>query len=191
MKTIYLFILFIIVVVLQILVPTKMILDQEDVLATGKLYKFKTTPVDPNDPFRGKYITLNYDINKSKTIDSTWKRGDKILVYFDADSLGFAKLYSISRKELDSDVDYVEAKVTWGNRRANEVSFNLPFNRFYMEESKAKPAEEAYNRTARQRNVIDKSTYALVAVKNGKPVLKDVLINEIPIVDYIKNLDQQ
>ena len=56
MKTLYIFILFIIVVCAQLFVPSQMIFQQEDVLKTGTAFKFKTQPVDPSDPFKGKYI---------------------------------------------------------------------------------------------------------------------------------------
>ena len=56
-------VLFVLVALAQLYVPAKMIWDQEDVLKNGSEYKFKTDPVDPNDPFRGKYITLSFDNN--------------------------------------------------------------------------------------------------------------------------------
>ena len=191
MKTIHIFILFLVVVIIQLFVPAKMILGREDVLTTGTLYKFKTRPIDPNDPFRGKYITLRYELNKAKSTDSTWKRGDRIFVYLKEDSLGYAKLHSVSKAKIENNKDYFETKVKWRSKTSNEVSFNLPFDRFYMEEFKAKPAEDAYNISSRERNIIEKPTYALVAIKDGKSVLKNVFINEVPIADYIKKEDNQ
>ncbi|MGB6269556.1 MAG: GDYXXLXY domain-containing protein [Olleya sp.] len=185
MKTIHLFIIFIIVACIQLFVPSQMIINKEDTLSNGKAYKFKTRPVDPTDPFRGKYITLRFDINSSQTNDSTWVRDDKVYVYLDTDNLGFAKVKSVSKEQLNTHSDYVIAEVRWYNQRTDELNFNLPFNRFYMEESKAKPAEEAYREA--QRDTLPNNTYALVYVKEGDAVLKDVLINEIPIGNYIEN----
>ena len=74
MKTKYIFILFVIVALIQLFVPAQVILQQESVLETGNVYRFKTQPVDPNDPFRGKYITLNYAISSVKTQDTLWKK---------------------------------------------------------------------------------------------------------------------
>ena len=51
---------FIAVALIQLLVPAKMIWDQEEVMRDGKVFRFKTEPIDPNDPFRGKYITLSF-----------------------------------------------------------------------------------------------------------------------------------
>ena len=190
MKTIHVFLIFVIVVLVQLFVPAKMIFDREDVLRTGTLYKFKTQPVDPNDPFRGKYITLNYEMDAAESKDMTWQRGEKILVYIERDSLGYAKVYDVSKDRLDIDNDYIEAKVIWSNGGLDTVNFELPFDRFYMEESKAKPAEDIY-REYNSRFNANNATYALVAVKNGRAVLKDVYINDNPIIYYIKNDNNQ
>ena len=53
-----------------------------------------------------------------------------------------------------------------------------------MEESKAKPAEDAYRKA--QRDTIPNNTYALVYIKEGKAVLENVIINEVPIADYVE-----
>ena len=74
MKRKYIFILFIILAVAQIAVPAQMIFGREAILKAGTAYKFSTEPVDPSDPFKGKYITLNYDVNNIKTLDSIWLR---------------------------------------------------------------------------------------------------------------------
>jgi uncharacterized membrane-anchored protein len=170
---------------LQLFFPAKMILDREDVLKTGTVYKFKTKPIDPSDPFRGKYVTLNYELDKAKILDSTLQKGDKILVYIDVDSLGFAQLHSVSKTQKKSDKDFVEAKVQWYNIKTKRLTFDLEFNRYYMEEFKAKPAEDIYRAYNRRRDTLN-TTYALVAVKDGEAVLKDVFINDKPILYYIE-----
>ena len=59
-----------------------------------------------------------------------------------------------------------------------------------MEESKAKPAEDIYRKYNRRLDTINK-TYAVVAVKDGKAVLKDVFINDKSIHYYIENHTNQ
>ena len=71
MKTIHIFLIFLAVVLVQLVVPAKMIFDKEVILKTGTIYKFKTQPIDPSDPFRGKYVTLNYELNTAESMDST------------------------------------------------------------------------------------------------------------------------
>lgn len=185
MKTVYLFILFLIVCAAQIFVPSQMILNREDVLNTGTLYKFKTEPIDPADPFRGKYVALNFEADSYKTDDTNWKRDEVIYVYLDVDSLGFAKVYKVSKEILpDLEKDYIEAKVDWYAGYSKELNIEFPFNRFYMEETKAYAAEVSVRET--QQNSTLENVYGLVYVKEGESVIQDVMINETSIKDYVE-----
>lgn len=184
MKTIHLFIIFIIVVLIQLLIPIQMIFNQESILADGTAYRFRTQPIDPTDPFKGKYITLNYEISSMTTTDSLWITNEEIYVYLKEDSLGFAEIEKISKQQLENDRDYVIAEVGWYNAYSHQLNIDLPFDRFYMEESKAKPAEVAF--TKAQRDSLPNNTYALVYVKDGEAVLDNVFINDVPIAKYVE-----
>jgi len=174
---------FMVMVLAQLFVPAKMIWDREDIIKTGKLYKFKTRPVDPNDPFRGKYITLNYDANTYEVTDfSEWQRNEEVYVEFDTDKYGFAKIKSVY-KEKPTDIDvYLKTKVNYISTY-NKLTFDYPFDRYYMEESKAYEAEKTYAEVQRDTT---KTTYALVHIKKGGAVLTDVLINEVSIREIVK-----
>lgn len=187
MKTTHIFILFIIVVIAQLFVPSQMIFNRESIIETGKVYKFKTQPVDPSDPFRGKYINLNYDMRSFITTDTLWERQDKVYIYLDTDSLGFAKVNNVSRMPLNLTKDYIVGEVWWYNKREQKLNFNLPFDRYYMEETKAYDAEVAVRNN--QRDSIKNNTYALVFIKNGEAVLNDVIIDDISIKDYVEKED--
>jgi hypothetical protein len=183
MKAIYIFLLFIVVVLAQIFVPAKMIYDQENVIAKGTAYKFKTQPVDPSDPFKGKYIRLNYDVNSAPSNDTTWMPSAPIYITLTTDEAGFAIVKAIS-KEVPEDLDYLELKVNWYNAYEKRVEFSLPFDEFYMNENKAYDAEVAHINA--QRDSVPNNTYALVYVLNGIAVLDNVFINEVPIGDYVE-----
>lgn len=188
MKKIYVIIVFCVVALIQFFVPAQMILGQEDILNNGKPYKFITQPIDPNDPFRGKYITLRYEINSVQTLDTTWQRGADVFVYI-KDSLGYAKLDTISKYKLERKTDYVIAKADYlyrkskWNNNPTHLNFDLPFNRFYMNENKSKPAEDAVR--IRRNDTVIKNVYGLVYIKDGSSVLKDVFINDMSIQDYV------
>ncbi len=190
MKTLHIFIIFVIVAIAQLFIPTKMILDQEDILDTGTVYKFRTQPVDPSDPFRGKYIDLRYEMSSARTNDNSWKRDDKAFLYLEVDSLGFAKTDTISKQKLKNKKDFIMVKINrfddklWIKNSGFMVHFNLPFYRFYMEESKAKPAEDAYRKA--QRDSLLNNIYGLVYIKDGEAVLKDVIINDVSIAKYVE-----
>lgn len=177
--------IFALVALVQLYVPAKMIWNQENILESGTEYKFKTAPVDPNDPFRGKYITLTFQESSYKVQDEMdWKHGEEIYVYLKSDKNGFAKISSISKEELNEKENFVKASIQFVTRNGdNELSIDFPFDRYYMEESKAFDAELTY-----QKSQLDttKTTYALIRIKNGDAVLKDVLIDGVPIKEIVK-----
>lgn len=183
MKTIHIFLIFLVLALIQLVVPARMIFHKEAIIENGTAYKFKTQPIDPSDPFRGKYITLRYEMNRIKTNDSSWKRKDEGFLYFAEDANGFVQPKRISRKKLETTEDYVVAKVSWYNKNKGEVGFTLPFNRFYMDENKAYDAEVAHRKA--QRDSIPDNTYARIYIHDGEAVLSDVYINDIPIKDYV------
>ncbi|WP_156113345.1 GDYXXLXY domain-containing protein [Wocania ichthyoenteri] len=184
MKTIHIFILFVVVAAAQLFVPAQMIFNRESIINTGTAYKFKTQPVDPSDPYRGKYINLNYEISSFVTNDSLWERQDKVYVYLDTDSLGFAKVNQVSKSPLNLNKDFIVGEVWWYNKNEQKLNFNLPFNRYYMEETKAYDAEVAVRNN--RRDSTTNTTYALVYIKDGEAVLNDVVINDISIKDYVE-----
>ncbi len=176
---------FILVALAQLYVPAKMILDKEDVLDTGTEYRFKTAPIDPNDPFRGKYITLSYDENTVEIPNKQdWIRGETIYVFFMTDNDGFAKIKSILKEKPTNNQDFLKAKVGYvSGNGTNKLTIDYPFDRYYMEESKAYDAELTYRQSQLDTNQI---TYALVNIKNGDAVLKDVLIDGTSIREIVK-----
>ncbi len=178
-----LILLFIVVAIIQVAIPMQLILKQENILKTGTPYKFKTKPIDPTDPFRGKFITLSYAIDRAQSEDSTWVKNQNIYVYLQKDSLNFAQVKKVSKQPNAYPEDYVKATIKYYNKKRKVVYFNLPFNRFYMEEFKAKPAEEIYTEST-QETLND--VYTLVYVKEGEAVIDNVFINAIPIADYVE-----
>ena len=175
--------MFVVVVLAQLFVPAQMIFDQENTIAKGTAYKFRTQPVDPSDPFKGKYIYLNYDLSFAATKDTTWESNAPIYITFQTDSLGFAMVKDIY-KDDPKDGDYLKTKVAWYDHYEKNVGFSFPFNEFYMNETKAYDAELAHAQA--QRDSLPNNTYALVYLLKGKAVLDNVFINDIPISDYVE-----
>lgn len=183
MKTIHILILFILLALVQIAIPAQMILNRESILKTGEAYKFKTVPIDPADPLKGKYIRLDYENEFVNTENENWQRGQEIFVVLAIDSLGFA-IPTQAFVDPPSAGDFVRAKVRYNTTYDKKLYFDYPFDEFYMNENKAYAAEVAYRDA--QRDTIPNNAYALVFIKNGDAVLENVFINDIPIVEYIE-----
>jgi len=186
----WLSILFAVMVLAQLAVPFKMIFDREKVLSEGKTFKFKTAPIDPSDPFRGKYVTLNFAENNFEVSDGTkWHNGQSVYVLLATDADGFAKIIDVVRELPAEGEDCVKAKLNYvatkkdSTKTIQELNLEYPFERFYMEESKAPLAESMYWEVSRDTT---KVTYASVNIQNGQAVLKDVFIGDVSIRELVK-----
>ena len=166
--------------------PVQMIMEKEKTLTSGKEFRFKTAPIDPSDPFRGKYVALSFEQTSGNVPNADgWNYGDPVYVTIAKDSLGFATVAALSLEPPMDTEDYIRATINYVvTDTMSWVSFTYPFDRFYMEESKATNAELAYNEAAADTGQL---TYALVMVKSGDAIVKDVLINGVPIVEAARN----
>ena len=171
----------ILMALIQLFVPAQMIYNLEDVLDNGKEYKFKTAPIDPNDPFRGKFIWLNFTNN---TIDLSYAYdygpNESVFVTLKEDEDGFAIIDTISKRRPDHHSNYLKSSISYVND--NTVTVEFPFDRFYMDENKAEDAEKEYRYAQASERV---EAYALVMVRNGDAVIRDVLIGGRSIVDLV------
>lgn len=175
---------FVFVAAAQIYIPASMVLEYGEIIETGKIYKFKTAPVDPNDPLRGKYVTLGFEQNLLQINGETdFVGGQDIFVMLNEDQDGFAEIRDIVDEVPENNEDFVKAKIRAisFNNDSTSIFIDYPFGRFYMEENKAPMAEETFNKAQRDSAKI---TYAIVKIKDGKAALQDVVING----NSIKNL---
>ena len=87
---------FIIMVLAQWAAPLSLVWKSEQVFSKGKVFRFQTEPVDPEDPLRGRYVSLNFkaDQYKQKKNDSVHYHDDMYAVIA-ADSKGYAYIKSL------------------------------------------------------------------------------------------------
>lgn len=176
---------FILVALVQLAIPGKMIWNREKILEIGKEFHFQTAPIDPTDPFRGKYIILTY-LENSFTVEDQrdWYEGEDIYLILKNNIKGLATIESVTKEKPDEKTDYLKVKLDFiSGNIVKELHFTYPFDRFYMEESKAYAAEHLY---FEYQNDTTKTTYAVVRIKNGNAVLEDVMIDGVPIGKLVK-----
>lgn len=184
----------IILVIVQWAIPGSMIREREIILRKGKTFRFLTEPVDPEDPIRGRYITLGFQQNKFpvKRGDKYMENGKEVYALLDNDTGGFARVTGLSSEKPGSEKDFVKVKVSGFYNPSGDMAethFDYPFEKFYLDEFKASGAETAYrnaNRTIRdtmqnaQKDTTQK-TFAVVNILDGEAVIRDVIINGKPI----------
>lgn len=178
---------FVTIVVVQLAIPAKMVYDHEEILISGKPYKFKMAPVDPIDPFRGKYLTLNFTNNNIDVENAKdWRYSEEMYALLAIGNDGYTKVINVSKAKPANNMLFVKAAIGFNrfnflNRKdSNELFIDYPFNKYYIEESKAKEAEQAYRAAVRDTNKVN---YAIVCIHEGEAVLKDLIINGTSIND--------
>lgn len=200
MKKIAYMVLFVLVIA-QLVVMFFMISSKEDTLDNGVSFNFRTRPIDPADPFQGRYIRLAIeeryvpvmaeDVGKLDRVGKYGRRNrskdiKKAYITIANDTNGFAYFLNVSFEKPATNC-YLETKNWWycgsitsGVRQAEHmISVDPPFNRFYMDEVKAPKAE-----TAARRNTTN--CWVAVKVLDGKVVIDDVFIKGQPIADFVK-----
>ena len=183
MKTLLSFSAFLLLITAQFLVPASMIWGQEKTLKSGVLYKFRCAPIDPADPFRGRYVALSVEENSV----SNWKGGhvshnQRVCAVLATGEDGFAKIQRISLKP-PKEGDYIQVRIRGYSSRDGTIYLRLPIARFYMNEYQAPKAERAYQRLS---NDEEDNVYVAVRVRKGSAVIEDLFIGDSSIRNYLQ-----
>lgn len=180
MKTKSLLFLFAVAVILQLAVPAAMIAKRERVLREGRVFKFRTAPVDPYDAFRGRYVALSLEqSNIAVPLGSDYARGQRVFAVLEEDADGFATITALRRERPDAE-PYLATRIQYVHN--TNALLDLHFDRFYMGENEAPAAEKAYRKHSTRTN---RSAYIQVRIEKGFGVIEDLYIENTPIREYL------
>ena len=170
----------------QLAVPGYMIFEQYQILSKGTVYKFKTQPIDPYDPFRGRYVTLAYNVDANPIpTKEVFQRGDWAYALLSEDEDGYATFTQLVSEEPEAGQEYIEVEVSWGGTNRGHY-IDLPFDRYYASEETAPNIERAVWRRDQVEDV-----YAEISVLNGKATLKELYVEDLPIREYLEQKASQ
>ncbi len=165
----------------QIGVVLFQIMNYEKILKEGESFYFKVLPLDPYDPFRGRYVTLRFSNATQAPIAQGQSKENQ--------SLGYAILEHQEKFDSVKEITFVKPQMgnflevnIHENRQKNAFSvvyFSLPFDRFYMREDVAPKAEKVL----RLRSGVE--VKAKLKVLNGKGVIEELLVGEIPLSEFV------
>jgi len=159
-----------------------MIAKREHALAHGRIFKFRTAPVDPYDAFRGRFVALGFDQNSVVAPPGhDFARGQTVHVVLAEDADGFATLAGLRRDRPGAE-PYLTTPIQYVG--GNMVQLRLPFDRFYMDESEAPEAEWAYRQNSVRSN---RTAYVQVRIEKGFGVIEDLYVDGTPIRDYLES----
>jgi len=175
-----------ILILAQLAVPISMIQKRELTLKKGKVFRFKTEPVDPYDAFRGRYVAVNAFGARNVPVKDgrTYRRGQRVYVLLSTNDAGFASFAGVSVEPPEHE-DYISMKVWYHHRnQTNTLAVTVPFDRYYMNEKLAPEAERVYREHSRRGKKQD--AHMTVRVRRGFAVLEELYVADVPIVDFVK-----
>lgn len=180
--------LFATVCVAQIAVPASMIVQHERTRASGTPWRFQTAPVDPDDPFRGRYVRLDFAVSR-QPLFLVEREGrhvgleDRLYAELIPDHRGFAALGKLhqQRPETGEYLDVFVRDIDY-DREGGAPSYRvrLPFDRFYLPEARAPEVERAYAEASRHAQ---ERTYAEVRIRDGHAALVSLVLDGKPVTD--------
>jgi len=173
--------LFLCLALVQLAVPASMIARRELTLQYGRQYRFQTAPVDPSDPFRGRYVALHLQANTAPTLPGIpLAPGQRVYAILTEDAAGFAAIASLSLVPPGGDT-YFQTSVDYVS--GDRVQVALPFDRYYTDEHLAPAAERAYWQHSRRAT---HEVYITVRVSKGLAVLEELDVAGKPVREFVQ-----
>ena len=163
----------------QLSVPAMLVWERVQTLTHGRVWKFRTAPIDPEDAVRGRYVMLRFGA-EDFTHPEKFESPDSVYAVLKETPDGFAEIDHTSTTEIRGDnVIKVEPGGNWDGRQ----HIVIPFNRLWITEKSAPEAERAYRENSRRGQ---QNAFATVRVLNGDAALEQLYIDNQPLADYLR-----
>ncbi len=179
--------------------PVRKIISFEFPAVPPKLYLFETEIRDPYDPMRGRYVQLNFKQNQVRLPNKNmqlmeWRSDNKCFAVLEKNPDGTARIADLvpDVKQVPAGKDFLRVKYNyfqWDYDKTNREqqktglhTIQLPFDRFYLNESLAPEAEHVVRENTRKGQ-------AHVRVKvydNGNFAVDDLIVNGQPILERLR-----
>ena len=169
-------IVFIFVALAQLAVPASLIWKREQTLRHGTVWKVRTAPVDPVDAFRGRYVSLQFEVEGQEiTPPPNLESGQNVFVTLRANAEGFAEIDQVLPARPAGD-DFIEAQLSG-------KTVSLPFDKYWVTERDAPAAEAAY----RAQNSREKrNAFVTVRVFRGDAAMEQLFLDNQPLGEYLR-----
>jgi uncharacterized membrane-anchored protein len=173
-------VIFAVVALAQLGVPAAMVWQREQTLKLGRVWKFRTAPVDPVDAIRGRYISLRFAAEEFAAAAKFESGNKSVYAVLKQNTDGFAEVDHLTTEAAETD-DVVPVESAWWYGGKEQVRF--PFNKFWVAEANAAAAERAYVENSRRDN---QNAYVTVRVRGGDAALDQLYIDNQPLSDYLR-----
>jgi uncharacterized membrane-anchored protein len=164
----------------QLSVPAVMAWQRVQTLTQGRVWKFKTAPVDPEEAVRGRFIWLHC-MAEDYVAPEKFVGVDHVYALLKEDADGFAQIDHVSTTAVSGDnVIKVDPDGYW-EKTGQRIRF--PFNQFWITEKRAPEAEKAYRDNSRRGQ---QNAFVTVRVRNGDAAMEQLYIDNQPLAEYLR-----
>src|SRR5881409_3754122 len=117
-----------VVALAQLAVPATMVWQRDQTLKQGRVWKFRTAPVDPVDVIRGRYIALRFAAEEFAATAKFEAGDNSVYAVLKEGTDGFAQIDHLTTDVLRTDAAVPVESVWWygGKQRVR-----FPFNKFW------------------------------------------------------------
>ena len=175
MKTVRL-IIFLVVALAQVSVPASMIWKRQRILRAGRVWKFRTAPIDPVDALRGRYLSLRFAAERSSRAEPLSFGEGLAFVSLKNDADGFAIVDEVGYEPRRGD-NIIRAE--YYGFYEGKVNLRFPFDRFWVSEGDAIAAENAYQAHKDDGCVT-------VRVGDGDAAIEELYLAGKPLREYLR-----
>ncbi len=151
------------VVFLVLTIVLSFILYNEWPLLTGKKIVLAIQPIDPFDPFRGQYMSINYEISTINNVEG-FIEGDSIYVTLEKDEQGIWRLKETSKTKPSEGI-FIKGKIT--NSYDKRVWVEYGVEQFFFERNAMLPTS---NISVEVRVSNSGRAKLVQLLKNGEPI---------------------
>ncbi len=173
--------IFILVALAQIAVPGSMIWKRQRTFREGRVWKFRTAPVDPIDALRGRYLSLRFaaeDFPRTEPMPNT----ENVYATLKEGEDGFAIIDRISGEKIEGDNVISSDRFSMYDDKGHVI---FPFDKFWVSEADAGAAENAYFANSRRDNL---NAYVTVRVYKGDAAIEELFLNGKPLREYLHGI---
>jgi len=176
-KKIFTYLLFALVAA-QVIFPLYTIVTHEMARGKGTAYKFRVRPIDPYDPFRGRYVTLGF-VDDTAGITGGKIKGNNAFVTLMVTGDGYAMPAAVT-ENIPASGDYIAVKTGIVYGRKDRVRIIYPFNKLFMNEDIAPAVDKAFRD-------FKGTAYLKVFVRDGSAAIDGLYFDGVRAEEYVKN----
>lgn len=178
-------VLFSVSAIVFLTVPGMQIIKYNDALKNGERILFRVQGYDPYDPFRGRYVQIRIEPSRytlqedDKSIRWEDKGKENVYMHVGVNESGVGYFTGVSKTPPDSGVYWKLKTLGRVYNYSNQLSLDIPLNRFYMNEYLAGPAEKYL--TGDWQNV-----RVALRFKDGLAVIEEIYIGDKPLAQLVR-----